>query len=822
MIVRAIYLFLLLEAGKSRINDVSKYVYYLDWITDSVIEANHGNSVLLNDVTNTDDLPLQYLNIPFPFPFLGALNDFLFVNANGAIQFETINIPPCGPDFIIEPRCNLNTSYFGTVAAFLTDLNPSYSKKAKITFFNDSKSLTVQYENIPLILDSQHFNTFHVVLNADGHISIKYINLYESPFIPIVVGLRKYSSSRANYLLPSKIQSDNAGSWSTTLDGVYPLKPLIKSNMTYDLCPISALWCLSPAVIPLYSQLQAPIHISISTLSVSCTTYFKYSCAYFLTSSLLSPVAEESATYDSSNSSFTCQVPSAVRNVTGVAYVIIRGYFKDTSSSHNVNNKPSQLYIDITRSPLSLAVTNDGPGRPATLPPQLYYRGENSTCSALWTAKPESCSWCALCQAYSTGTLPPCLQNDSSCSTLYDQPDCGGHCVVRESSDAPTTTSTPTPPPPALYTSLVQDRYGGCCSPSNFDCNGVCGGQSTVRRVSPGTTKLTCQCNSTCYQSCGGPQTCPPTPVPTVAPKIVVKPGAGVLVNVTDTRGAGTSTIEVRGDRTGRISPLQVISARPLTPTPHYFIKISFHHIAFPFQQIENPESFVQYVQTYFNSSYLRNVDPLFNISEPNAAAALQPGASLNLTVSASVGRVLGGAPISWTLKHFIIYYSEKPLPSLATLLHPNRSAQVTGVHVLSVPLEVTFTPCTAVKNKFVCSNLPGCIFCVTYSGIRVLRADGGDVQLAESGPVGGDFPDNKWSTSDNPATGISRSLYNYIVPNGLGTVNEKVEGYCRVGADTEVCDVETEGTHDTNGNYWSAAVIMVGTVALAVYLYFI
>ena len=82
-----------------------------DFFTQA-IGLNFDNAVLLNGTNSsaaeTDDTPLDLVGLPFPFFFYGERKLHVWINPNGAIQFDSK--PPCHCCFSAN-NCDFNSSY---------------------------------------------------------------------------------------------------------------------------------------------------------------------------------------------------------------------------------------------------------------------------------------------------------------------------------------------------------------------------------------------------------------------------------------------------------------------------------------------------------------------------------------------------------------------------------------------------------------------------------------------------------------------------------------------------------------------------------------
>eukprot|EP01041_Mallomonas_annulata_P009600 gene9600-19954_t len=460
--------------------DVLSTVHYIEWITSRPIPDKQIwiFSKKLSIVSNSNDNPMERVNLPFVFPFFGENHNTVVINPNGALQFDSTNIPPCGPFFGGGKNdCGLENSYYGIIAGFLTDLNPPGSITGEIRLSSDNQSqILISYNNIPYFGKPLALNSFHILLHKNGHIGIELDNIQRPESLPLnipwLVGVRP-SKDSINIKL-SNIQKQNQKSWNTSVYGLYPPKKSITSNISYNLCPVSINWCLRPAMISrdtsTSTSIIPPIIINITTLQFGCTdnNIFEFHCIYkqnnieianvianisHLTSSSSSSTSSSSL-YSSTVTTFSCHVPHKILTASAGSYkVTIRGYFNSTTATtttssstyrggggggiHYVDGQESQ-YIDI----LPMTTTTTTPLNLTVYDPSTHTPTSHSNCdSTTWinATSTLTCDTCAICNLNFT-----CFDhlNSKLNSNTYD---CNGVCGGNNTC-TPTVAPTSTPP----------------------------------------------------------------------------------------------------------------------------------------------------------------------------------------------------------------------------------------------------------------------------------------------------------------------------------------------------------------------------------------
>ena len=331
-------------------------VHYQSWLellnpattADWVRWRNTTKSTTLEGVSNSDDL-FQALALPFGFPFLGADRFVAFVGANGYVQFDSTNSPPCisqisygtsnvfvcfQSSFTYQGRIytnDFNNSYYGMIAAFAADLYPpSHYPASSVSWnkFNSSSTsgvdtVDIHYRYVPFynFSMSRVNNTFHVRLRSDGSTTILYEDVHYSTctanrqirnydgkcYDSFIVGLRSYVSPElSGFLRQSDAQKQvQSKVWRTKVQGVYPPSvSLIKSQTIFHACPFSDSWCMTPKLVtpPAQQQQQQqqqqqvvaepPSYVNLTTLSLSCADKFSaFKCSFAYASSKLTSTA---------------------------------------------------------------------------------------------------------------------------------------------------------------------------------------------------------------------------------------------------------------------------------------------------------------------------------------------------------------------------------------------------------------------------------------------------------------------------------------------------------------------------------------------------
>ena len=198
-----------IELGKQSQYPISKD--YFVWISDNRTLVKYDNNFAkiakiyidyptvagfeMLSVSDVDDYPLSKVDLPFLFQFYDENYKQIWVNPNGAIQFDDTN--QCSNTFMAYD-CSFHTAYNNLIASLVTDLNPKEFDDSKIYYRKDPGNgfVDIMYKNIPLFQQSATPTsspryTFLTRLYSDGTIQIFYDDIdVPIPHKPSLFGLR--------------------------------------------------------------------------------------------------------------------------------------------------------------------------------------------------------------------------------------------------------------------------------------------------------------------------------------------------------------------------------------------------------------------------------------------------------------------------------------------------------------------------------------------------------------------------------------------------------------------------------------------------------
>lgn len=756
----------------------------------------------LEDVSNSDDLN-QRIALPFAFPFLGVDRFEAFVGANGYVQFDSTNSPPCisqlsnsasqvfvcfMSEFSFQSeiyRNNFNSSYFGMIAAFTTDLYPPWRYPKSYIAYNTVNStatsgadtLYIHFNELPFYNYSMSRinNTFHVRLKSDGSTTIFYEKVnYETCAARsqsgcdslLISGLR--ASYETSYFTPSDAQKKiQSRSWATTIPGVYPpLMSLVKSQSMFHLCPFSDNWCMTPRVV----QAQATVRLNISTLSVSCGDRFSsYLCSFTLlcTSNSCPTYTSVATLYNGGASSkgpptFRCTVhASAVAaavnvsvNVLGIVNKTVSTSTFLSSSVYSANPVPSSfpLSMALLSSPLVLRVLATTPALPASTNCQAS-AALTAAAAGLANTAGSCAAYAGPCAASSAAGIS-CLKSQATCSSFASLSRCDGTCHSPQPSYA--ASSNP------LNQYLLWGVVGACCDASLLDCAGECkGGRKVAVRYAVDELKrksrVCCTSSLDCDGYCGHAN----------APQLDC---AGVC--------GGSASVDHCGVCSGGTTNKPASTCKVTYKFNDNLLNstIPFVNPALSHQWVKNTSGVATRNVTLHNTAPIsvtvkvsmpdEKLDPLVSFSGSVAKQALSEqvflmasNSTVSFAVRVSLARTFQRTVTGWVGKYIAIEYTPDSSNYKATT---KAAMQVATV----VP------NCNSVTDHNLCMALPLCMWCQATSVIKRSGSGSG----SSGGKTGGKN---------------GRSLFNLISPNAVEPNFEASmgSGFCASGWDqTTAC----------------------------------
>jgi len=343
--------------------DMIRGVHYISWVepynktltnlTDpGVWDWNSRKGALLEDITNADDLyhhmDLTKTSLLGKFPFLGVQRTSMDIGSNGYLQFDSSNCPPCVSSYFAldnyriwplsmcfmsfwgaDMPISFQSTYFGVIAIFLTDLYPGagqpyarvawnnytlpettalrrrFHRNAHVQEAVDRKELDgviIHYIGVPFYNASFQSNvTARARLQRNGHVTIFWDDLGYDPakcgFSCQVeqrqAGIRDSVHLNSSSFLHTGTMQQNIAkiNWKNQVPGVYPPSSASVQNSTlFHMCPFSDAWCMRPNLLAAAIDLDAATtasqaanapNVTFRTLSFSCQEEFSsYACLF--------------------------------------------------------------------------------------------------------------------------------------------------------------------------------------------------------------------------------------------------------------------------------------------------------------------------------------------------------------------------------------------------------------------------------------------------------------------------------------------------------------------------------------------------------------
>lgn len=447
-------------------------------------------TTVLSDVMSSDDSPFSTVQLSTNFNFAGEDTSFVYVSPNGAIHLKKDQ--PCFPysTFGTTGICDFNTSYYGVIGGYLTDLDPFRSTNVNITAEYYTDRTKINYKNVEYY-GSNLANTFSVSLHDDDHITLEYTSISKNATANLpykkgwISGLRPPRNS--SVYIDSTNTVISSAEWHTSIAGFYPdSKSAVTTGKAFILCPVSLSWCLRNGTRSL-SELQTSsssatgASIQLVTAKLSCVDDIDYGV---------------SLSYSSSG--------------------VIRSWNTNcTSSFHRTVNRTNDGYgvlsCSLSTDFVSSLSTYLGASSTKSVNVTVRWRSIKNNVLA-WKSLPLSTTTlqvstsssvsptcrCSVAPVFGTGcrsltnySTSPCA-GDFSCAasgnicykaqyprSLFQQSDCRGNC--------PSLTHTT-----AANQTYIEDSDGVCCAVGSLDCAGYCSGGNRVAYASSSDTSRYC------------------------------------------------------------------------------------------------------------------------------------------------------------------------------------------------------------------------------------------------------------------------------------------------------------------------------------------
>lgn len=483
------------------------WLYYLT-MSRSILSPpseSPSKTVVFNDLMKSDDSPFSLLPLTFKYNFAGIDTSMVYVSPNGAVHFSKEQ--PCYPfgSFGSPNSCNFNSSYYGTIGGFLTDLDPSTSGNANISASYYSDRVKVNFDKMEYF-GSNLANTFSVSIFSDDHIEIDYtqISKNSSGNLPTlnhwISGLRPFLKNSSVYL-DSDMKLNSQQVWHTSISGIYPeLSSTVSSGNSFVMCPVTLLWCLRNGT-RLLSELQTSIvsdsgaSIELVTGKMSCASEidFGVTLSYTQSGSYRSWVANCTSSYfrtvntsTDGYGSLRCPLPTD--------FVSSLSSYLGASSSVSVDVTVMWRSVENgirTWKSLPLSLTTLSVASSSPVPNDCHCSSDalhGHACNSVSGYGSSPCNGDFSCVSASKCYKPKYARS------LFIQPDCKNNC-----SSATTVTSA--------ATTYISDPNGQCCSASSLDCAGYCGDGNRQGYIDTSSTSNYCcasQYSVDCAGVCGG------------------------------------------------------------------------------------------------------------------------------------------------------------------------------------------------------------------------------------------------------------------------------------------------------------------------------
>lgn len=285
----------------------SLWLYYLTFSRSllSPIVDPPSKTIILNDVLKSDDSPFSPLPLSSNFNFAGKDTSIVYVSPNGAIHYSKEQ--PCYPysSFGSTGICDFNSTYYGVIGGYLTDLDPSGSSDANITADYYQDRVKLNYEKVEYF-DSNLQNTFSISLHSDDHITLEYLSIMKNATLNLPFGKSWMSGLRPHFngsvYFDASAKANGLYEWHTKINGFYPSsKSIVSTGNAFVLCPVTLSWSLRNGTRSL-TELQASItsgsgvSLQLVTAKLSCVNDIDYGILLSYTMNGASSVWEANCT----------------------------------------------------------------------------------------------------------------------------------------------------------------------------------------------------------------------------------------------------------------------------------------------------------------------------------------------------------------------------------------------------------------------------------------------------------------------------------------------------------------------------------------------
>lgn len=650
-------------------------VFYLSWIEErSQPKMLFQNEIILDQVSAQDDSPYSEVRLPFPISIFGSDRYYLYASSNGALHLSPRQA--CSCHCFMSSFCNFNTSYSGVLAGFLTDLDPSNAqsgnKVASMTVGFNNSDISFTWENFPFFVKEKpstgmfDYNSFRILLKFDGTIVISWDQIHPNSsymYAPAMTGLR-LPSTTTGLISRVKLNPSQVENGRKKWATTTPgIYPALRSQMKSG---NSFFLCpVSSLVTVNTSNLRIGSHdvLKVSPLSSSCSSRINI-FALLSEGSLNTPVSELVPCI-LNGKIYECPILSmnkfAQDSGAGIYNVTFVWTNGNAINTNSYNLLPWNVSITVYKSTESAVTKCD----------------QN-------LAIPEAC--------------------DKDCSLFYGNITCLGllcpqNGVYYDVNALCASTGLPTQ---LLCNGNLLWDGESCCDYQDQDCTGVCHGTAQIGKTKNNDTiccappfVLDCQgiCNGPAVLdgcgSCNGPE------------PYGSQCGYAVILNVKGNSNPVQSAKRISGEIDLEHSQHPYIKRDIVLFNPNNtdaFVQIGV--IANMMNPSVNPNKFAPDVNmTFLNGSTLSNF------------IHIQSNKSVTVSVRVSFDSLFDGTK----------GFASKQLEFL--IQRPSVSLLQMGR--LTLNLDIYFSKCNVAGSRKLCTNLPGCVFCLAQTGILVYDDQG-------------------------------------------------------------------------------------------------
>jgi hypothetical protein len=226
---------------------------------------------------------------------------------------------------------------------------------------------------------------------------------------------------------------------------------------------------------------------------------------------------------------------------------------------------------------------------------------------------------------------------------------------------------------------FAYDLHNECCAYDEMDCFGECGGTAVNATSNHGDWAICCEKNKVdCAGVCEGE--------------------------------SHVDSCNVCGGSGGCDTYFDVVIANSTSDSEVYvkYDVASLTYIEETFITVYNTNNTSVFMYFELCSDDIVCQESVPNITYPNGTFEIHPFSNMTFTIQSNIWKMLSSEVTTWTVKTLHLNY-----------IRPSQFSEYLDHEIRFLP--VTYH-CSTITSRSLCINLPGCIHCLDYGGLRVLK----------------------------------------------------------------------------------------------------